>query len=55
MKKLKRKLVLAFVLMSCGMGAKSQSLTFYMDSVRLERGNESIEYNRFNTRVFMSK
>lgn len=54
MNKLKRKLVLAFVLMSWGMGAKSQSLTFYMDSLRLERGNESMEYNRFNTRVFMS-
>lgn len=54
MNKLKRKLVLAFVLMTCGMGAKSQTLTFYMDSVRLERGNESIEFNRFNTRVFMS-
>jgi hypothetical protein len=36
MNKLKRKLVLAFVLMSWGMGAKSQSLTFYMDSLRLK-------------------
>jgi len=47
------KFVFIIVLFFNALGSDGQTKTFYMDSIHLERGKETLDFNRFNSPVYL--